>query len=271
MNTLKTWSRIAAVALFGAALPAQASLMLDTSGFSRPTIQSCGNPGNNPAVCDGTKNDFFTTQYWGSNLTIDAYFGQLTALEPSSIEAFYVGNEAGYTNGFMLLGSTVISTAGRPDTFYAPYISVGTTSVGAGALPIGFSTNGGDSVGAYGRTVMNDSVASLTAQWGGPNGRSNGYRSIVFVPLASFDPSRLPRDGGMTLSSCAAGAACLSDLWLVMFDDSGAGNDDNHDDMIMVIRSRSTSVPEPTTLALFGLGLAGLGLAGRRRRAQTAA
>ena len=29
---------------------------------------------------------------------------------------------------------------------------------------------------------------------------------------------------------------------------------------------RSTNVPEPTTLALFGLGLVGLGLVGRRRR-----
>ena len=270
MPMSKTWSGIVAAVALCITLPAQASLMLDTSAFSRPSIQSCGNPGNNPAVCDGTKNDFFTTTYWGSNLVVDAYFGQLTALDPASIEAFYVGNEAGYTNGFMLLGSSVISTAGRPDTFYAPYISVGTTSVGAGALPIGFTTSGGDSVGAYGRTVMNDSVASLDAQWSGASGTANGYRSIVFVPLASFDPTLLPKNGGMTLSSCAAGAACLSDLWLVMFDDSGAGNDDNHDDMIMVIRSRSTSVPEPTTLALFGLGLAGLGLAGRRRRARAA-
>lgn len=52
--------------------------------------------------------------------------------------------------------------------------------------------------------------------------------------------------------------------WL-LWDDSGANMDDDHDDVL--IRLTHRRVPEPGTLALFGAGLIGLALFRRRRNA----
>jgi hypothetical protein len=53
-----------------------------------------------------------------------------------------------------------------------------------------------------------------------------------------------------------------STAWL-LWDDSGANMDDDHDDL--VIRLRHRRVPEPGTLGLFGAALIGVALARRRK------
>jgi len=49
---------------------------------------------------------------------------------------------------------------------------------------------------------------------------------------------------------------------IILFDDSGAGPDDNHDDHIIGIQAQA--VPEPSSVALFLLGIAGLMVSRRR-------
>jgi hypothetical protein len=182
------------------------------------------------------------------------YFGRLQANAAGIVDFYYIGNEAGYTNSLRLNQLTSApdvthSTAGLPDTFFSNLL-VGSVNVLANDfVDFGFCTDGGASVGSWGGCVYNASASSLTQQFN--YGGLTGYRSIGYRPLTSSN-------AWTSLGDHAA--------WGLFWDDSGAANDDNHDDYIAIAKFRSdpVSVPEPTTSLLLGSGL--LGLAFMRRR-----
>lgn len=189
------------------------------------------------------------------------YFGQLKATANGFVDFFYVGNEAAYTNTFNWGDGSSYSTAGKPDVFTSPHNLIGSLGVLANTfLDFGFCTSGGDSVNGAGRCALNDSTSSLRRQFNYDH--NQGYRSIGFSSLSAYDPN----NGNRAFN----GNPGASNLWMAFWDDSGAKNDDNHDDMIIGMRFRPiVSVPEPATLAVFTLGLLGAAFVLRRRLAMT--
>lgn len=224
------------------ALPASATLLLDTAVNSRFGVSSTSTAGNDLP-----------------NAPARVYFGQLRATQTGVVDFFYIGNEAGYTNSFIVEGSTIVSVGA--DTFAAPYQIVDSLSVTAGQLlDYGFCTSGGVSVTGAGRCAYNNNANSLVRQFN-YSGVGTGYRSIAYAALTGFNTSTV---GSWTYANPLNGPT--SNLWMMLWDDSGAQNDDNHDDLVVIARFRSVSVPEPGTLLLLGTGMLGVGAVSWRRR-----
>jgi hypothetical protein len=243
MSTKTRAASLLAAMTLALAGQAQASLLLDT------TVTALFNGGTT------------TTNTIGNDLPnprpATLYYGQLKATANGFVDFFYVGNEAAYTNTFNWGDGNSYSTAGKPDVFTSPHSLIGSLSVLANTfLDFGFCTSGGDSVNGAGRCAANDSAYSLRRQFNYQN--NQGYRSIAFSSLSAYDPNNGNRGFN--------GSPGTSNLWMAFWDDSGAKNDDNHDDMIIGMRFRPlVSVPEPATLAVFMLGGLGAAFALRRR------
>lgn len=166
-------------------------------------------------------------------LGVETYtFGASLALDTAgSVTYYYYGKEAGFRNDFVA-GSLSYSSGFTPtiqDYFGAP-IQIGTVNTGPGVLDFKF-------------------CAYKTASWflGCSSNAQNDATGINSFQSIAF--------------------SIVGDTAWLFWDDSGTGPDDNHDDMVIkAVFTPGTSVPEPNTLALFGLGLLGLAFGASRKQ-----
>lgn len=217
-------------ALIGAAL--SAALVSGASALTLGTIPGVGNATNqgiDPIYGASTREG-----YYGANLALVGGGGT------ANITFMYLGAEAGFKNQFTFGALTLFETQGGGSVWNSGGLGAIQTfsNVADGMLNFAFIANAGNR-------------GTLSAINGANQDDSGGASSVNFF--------------ASVLADSDAQSGSVWDLW---FDDGGAGNDDNHDDMairVSVNGGHISQVPVPAAGFLLLGALVGFGALRRRK------